>query len=97
MLGDLVVNNQKAEFILTHKLILVRVPSSPSAVYNLIGYLWSCDILGACLEVVLGVWSDSSALRHMAHKQHLWLSAVLMLGVNCLTQSNKVDEFKPGR
>ncbi len=95
MLGDLVLINQRAKFILTHKLVLVRVPSSPNAVYNLIGYLWSCDMLGETLKLALGVWSDSSALRHMADRQHLWISSVLMLGINCFKESDKFEEFKP--
>ena len=95
LLGDIARNNQRSKFILTHKLVLVRVLSSPNAVYNLIGYLWSCDMLGETLELALGVWSDSSALRHMADRQHLWISSVLMLGINCFKESDEFEEFKP--
>lgn len=96
LLGDLILNSQKAKFVLTHKLILVRMPSSPNAVYNLIGYLVSCDpnLLGKSLELTLGVWSDSSALRHMSGAQHQWISSVLMLGINCLKDTTTFKECR---
>ncbi len=52
-------------------------------------------MLGETLELALGVWSDSSALRHMADRQHLWISSVLMLGINCFKESDEFEEFKP--
>ena len=100
MLGDLVLTNSKANFLLTHKLILVRVLSSQTAVCNLIGYLSACTasqcLLGKSLELALGVWSDGSALRHMDTKHHLWISKVIVLGVNCLGEKETI-EMRPSK
>ena len=86
----MVFTNQKAKFVFTHKLFLVRVPQSPLALHTLVGYLSSSkkgqELLGKSLQSVLGVWSDSSAIRHMDSRQHMWISKVIVLGVTCLKE-----------
>lgn len=47
------------------------------------------------LQSSLEVWSDSSALRHMDSRQHLWISKLLVLGVTCLSDSH-LAPVKPG-
>ena len=80
--------SHKACLVLTHKLWLAKVPSKPTAVYNLIGYLSSWEegrqLLGKCLQTALGVWSDSSSLRRMDSRQHVWICKLLVLGAACL-------------
>ena len=101
LLGDLVPSSQRGSFLLTHKLPLMKVPSSPYAVFTLVGYLAGCSegeedgVLGKTLQSVLGVWSDASALRHMDLRQHLWLSRVTVLGVACLSARQRA-RLKPG-
>ena len=98
LIGDLAVNNQKAKFILTHKLVLVRVPPGPYVIHTLIGYLSasekSRELLVKCLQSVLGVWSDGSALRHMDLCQHLWISRFIVLAFTCLKET-EIKELKP--
>ena len=101
LLGDLVPSSQRANFLLAHKLPLMKVPSSSHAVFTLVGYLAGCSkeeeegVLGKTLQSVLGVWSDASALRHMDLRQHLWLSRVTVLGVACLSAGQRA-KLKPG-
>ena len=90
--------SQRANFLLTHKLLLVKVPPSPYAAFTLVGYLASStegEVLGKALQSVLRVWSDTSALRHMDLWQHLWLSRVALLGVVCLPAGER-SRLKPG-
>ena len=98
LIGDLAVKNQKAKFILTHKLILVRVPPGPFAIHTLIGYLsaseQSRELLVKCLQSILGVWSDGSALRHMDLRQHLWISKFIVLTFACLKE-RELKELEP--
>lgn len=97
LLGGLVSVSQRAKFLLTHKLVLVRVPSSSSsrefAAHNMFGYLLSVEegggeLVGTTLLSALGVWSDSSALRHMDERQHLWISQVIVLAAACLSEED---------
>ena len=100
LIGDLAVKNQKAKFILTHKLVLVRVPPGPYVTHTLIGYLSasekSRELLVKCLQSVLGVWSDGSALRHMDLCQHLWISRFIVLAFTCLKET-EIKELKPSQ
>lgn len=88
LIGELALKNEKAKFVLTHKLILVRVPSSPHIVHTLVGYLTAADnsrqLLVKSLQSALEVWSDGSALRHMDIRQHMWISRVIVLSFTCL-------------
>lgn len=98
LLGDLISTSQRACFILTHKLLLVKVPPSPCAAFTLVGYLAGSsegEVLGKALQSVLRVWSDTSALRHMDLRQHLWLSKVAMLGIVCLPAGER-SKLQPG-
>ena len=58
------------------------------AAYSLVGYLASwgegLDLLGKSLQSALGVWSDSSCVRRMDSRQHLWLCRLLVLAATCL-------------
>lgn len=95
----MVLTNQKAKFILTHKLFLVRVPQSLHALHTLVGYLASSkegrQLLGKSLQSVLEVWSDGSALRHMDSRQHLWISKFIVLAVTCLNDE-EIKHHKSG-
>lgn len=90
LIGDLVLMNKKAKFVLYHKLILMRVPSSPYVAQTLVGYLSSTEharqLLVNSLQSALEVWSDGSALRHMDLRQHLWISRVIVLSFTCLKE-----------
>lgn len=71
------LTNQRALFLLSHKLVLSRVPSSPSSLFSLVGYLAaSGSLLAKVVQTALEVWGDGSALRHMDSRQHLWISKV---------------------
>ncbi len=98
LLGDLPVTHHKGQFLFTQKLFLVKVPSSPQAVFTLVGYLSSSSplrqLLGTALQSTLEVWSDGSALRHMDSRQHLWISKLLVLGMTCLSDDD-LTHLKP--
>ena len=88
LIGELVLKNEKAKFVLTHKLILIRVPSSPCVAHTLVGYLTATEdsrqLLVKSLKSTLEVWSDGSALRHMDIRQHMWISRLIVLSFTCL-------------
>lgn len=92
LLGDLVLLNPKAKFLLTHKAFLVKVPSRRQVLFNLIGYLSGDKLTRAMLVeallALLDVWSSVSALRHMDHRQHMWLAQVLMLSTQHLDDTD---------
>ena len=98
MLGTDILSNHKARLVLSHKLILVRVPSSPSTLHNLLGYLAGSavgrELLGKALQSALEVWSDGTAVRHMDVRQHLWISRVLVLGVLLMTGHREWEDRK---
>ena len=48
------------------------------------------------LQSALGVWSDAMAIRHMAVKQHLWISRVLALGVTLLAGHKEWEVRRTG-
>ena len=100
LIGRAILDNHKAKFVLAHKLILIRVPSSPHAAHNLLGYLVSDGtgrgLVGKSLQSVLEVWSDSTSLRHMDRRQHAWISRVLVLGVNLLRGHEEFKDFEQG-
>lgn len=99
LIGRDLLNNHRAKFILTQKLVLIRVPPSPNAVYNLLGYLASTELgrelLGKSLRSALEVWSDSTSLRHMAGRQHLWLSSFVVLGMTLLEEHGNLETIRP--
>lgn len=98
LIGRDILADRKAKLVLTHKLILVRVPSNPSAAHNLLGYLAGSiagrELLGKSLQSVLEVWSDATAIRHMDARQHLWISRVLVLGVVLMVAHKEWAERK---
>ena len=90
--------NQRAGFLLAHKLVLVKVPPSPHAAFTLVGYLASSEglrgLLAQALQAALGVWADASVLRHMDTRQHQWIARLLVLGMACLSDSD-LASLKP--
>ena len=92
LLGDLILLNPKVKFLLTHKAFLVKVPNTRRVLFNLIGYLsgdkLTRTMLVEALLALLDVWGNSSALRHMDHRQHMWLSQLLMLAPQYLDESD---------
>lgn len=100
LIGRAILENHRAKFVLAHKLILIRVPPSPHAVHNLLGYLASDrtgrGLMGKSLQSVLEVWSDETSLRHMDRRQHGWISRVLVLGVNLLRGHEEFKEIEQG-
>ncbi len=83
---DFLTGNHRAKLILTHKLLLVRVPSSPHhALYTLLGAMAASHNalphLRKSVGAALGVWSDATSIRHMDTRQHVWISQIVVLGV----------------
>jgi hypothetical protein len=100
LIGRGVLTNHRAKFILSHKLILVRVPSSPAALYNLLGFLegdrTGRELLRKSLFSALEVWSDVTSVRHMDGRQHNWISQLIVLGVTLLRGHEEFKEVKAG-
>lgn len=98
---DFLTTNHRAKQILTHKLLLVRTPSSPRhALHNLLGCVAashnSLHLLRKSVGAALGVWSDSTSIRHMDGRQHLWISQVVVLGVVLLEEYGELEQDKSG-
>ena len=99
LIGRDILANHRAKLVLTHKLILVRIPSSPHAVHNILGYLAGSDsgreMLCRSLLSALEVWSDPTSIRHMDSRQHVWVSKVLVLGVTLLQGHKNLESVRP--
>ncbi|KAJ8037139.1 Telomere length regulation protein TEL2-like [Holothuria leucospilota] len=83
LLGDAVLNSQKANYLLTSKLLLLRHTENELVLQNIIGYLAAAPSRSSLLPLVLSnlleAWSDSSALKHTSYEQHLYISKAILI------------------
>ncbi|XP_052451885.1 telomere length regulation protein TEL2 homolog [Carassius gibelio] len=88
LMGNLVVTNKKAQFVLTHKLLLQQYQHPTRLLKSVLGYL-ALDserrtLLKQVLRSVCQVWCNSSAVKHTSVEQQLYVSKVLLLCVSFL-------------
>ncbi|KAL4617907.1 hypothetical protein GN956_G20492 [Arapaima gigas] len=91
ILGNLVVKNKKAQFILTHKILLLQYKYKTCVLRILLGYLAQDKerrpLLTQVLRALCQAWSSDTAVRHTPVEQQLYLSRALLLCVGLLKNS----------
>ncbi|XP_051877170.1 telomere length regulation protein TEL2 homolog [Pristis pectinata] len=91
LLGSIVLKNKKAEFVLTHKFLLLQYHHKTSVLQSLLGYLArekSRDsLLIEVLKKLLEIWGSGSAVRHSPVEQQAYISKAIAIGLGELSQS----------
>ncbi|KAL2078522.1 hypothetical protein ACEWY4_026207 [Coilia grayii] len=86
ILGNVVLKNQKAQLVITHKLLLLQYHHKDCVLRTLLGYLAQDDerrpLLCQVLRALCQAWSNSSAVKHTTVEQQVYVSKALLL---CLT------------
>ncbi|KAA0705038.1 Telomere length regulation protein TEL2 -like protein [Triplophysa tibetana] len=97
LMGNLVVTNKKAQFVLTHKLVLQQYQHPTQVLKSLLGYLAlnaeRRPLLKQVLRSACQVWCNSSAIKHTCVEQQLYISKALMLCVALLNHS-EIEELR---
>uniref|UniRef100_F6YDS3 Telomere length regulation protein TEL2 homolog n=1 Tax=Ornithorhynchus anatinus TaxID=9258 RepID=F6YDS3_ORNAN len=86
VLGNLVVKNKKAQFVVTRKLLFLQYGLTTKGLQSLLGYL-ALDplrrpLLVQVLKELLEIWASSSAVKHTPVEQQLYVSKAILI---CLT------------
>uniref|UniRef100_A0A3Q4IFA8 Telomere length regulation protein TEL2 homolog n=1 Tax=Neolamprologus brichardi TaxID=32507 RepID=A0A3Q4IFA8_NEOBR len=95
IIGNLVLTNKKAQFVITHKLLLLQYKYEVLQI--ILGYL-AADrdrrpLLIQVLRSVSQAWSNSSAVKHTPLEQQLYVSKALLLSVSLLKDS-EIQELR---
>ncbi|XP_058706172.1 telomere length regulation protein TEL2 homolog isoform X2 [Poecile atricapillus] len=90
LLGNLVVKNKKAQFVVTQKMLLLQYGHTTEVLQNLLGYL-SLDglrrtLLLRVLQELLETWSSSSAVKHSTAEQQLYISKAILICLSHLKE-----------
>uniref|UniRef100_A0A9J8AS10 Telomere length regulation protein TEL2 homolog n=2 Tax=Cyprinus carpio TaxID=7962 RepID=A0A9J8AS10_CYPCA len=97
LMGNLVLTNKKAQFVLTHKLLLQQYQHTTPLLKSVLGYL-ALDserrtLLKQVVRSVCQVWCNSSAVKHTSVEQQLYVSKALLLCVALLSRS-EIQELR---
>uniref|UniRef100_A0A3B4GQS9 Telomere length regulation protein TEL2 homolog n=1 Tax=Pundamilia nyererei TaxID=303518 RepID=A0A3B4GQS9_9CICH len=89
IIGNLVLTNKKAQFVITHKLLLLQYKYETRVLRIILGYL-AADrdrrpLLIQVLRSVSQAWANSSAVKHTPLEQQLYVSKALLLSVSLYT------------
>nr|XP_054499269.1 telomere length regulation protein TEL2 homolog isoform X3 [Agelaius phoeniceus] len=90
LLGNLVVKNKKAQFVVAQKLLLLQYGHTTAVLQNLLGYL-ALDsgrrpLLLRVLQDLLETWSSSSAVKHSPAEQQLYISKAILICLSHLKE-----------
>ncbi|NWS13188.1 TELO2 protein, partial [Pachyramphus minor] len=90
LLGNLVVKNKKAQFVVTQKVLLLQYGHTTAALQNLLGYL-SLEsprrvLLLRVLQELLETWGSSSAVKHSPPEQQLYISKAILICLSHLKE-----------
>ncbi|NWI05352.1 TELO2 protein, partial [Tichodroma muraria] len=90
LLGNLVVKNKKAQFVVTQKMLLLQYGHTTAVLQNLLGHL-SLDslrrtLLLRVLQELLETWSSSSAVKHSPAEQQLYISKAILICLSHLKE-----------
>ncbi|NWU69995.1 TELO2 protein, partial [Pterocles burchelli] len=90
LLGNLVVKNKKAQFVVTQKLLLLQYCHTTAVLQNLLGYL-SLDslrraLLVKVLQELLETWGSSSAVKHSPLEQQQYISKAILICLSLLKE-----------
>uniref|UniRef100_A0A672TL45 Telomere length regulation protein TEL2 homolog n=1 Tax=Strigops habroptila TaxID=2489341 RepID=A0A672TL45_STRHB len=95
VLGNLVVKNKKAQFVVTQKVLLLQYGHTTAVLQNLLGYLAldslrraSLSSLLQVLQELLETWSSSSAVKHSPPEQQQYISKAILI---CLSHLKKTE------
>ncbi|XP_070707746.1 telomere length regulation protein TEL2 homolog [Pempheris klunzingeri] len=91
IIGNLVLTNKKAQFVITHKLLLLQYKYETPVLRIILGYL-AADrerrpLLIQVLRSVSQAWANPSAVKHTPLEQQLYVSKALLLSVSLLKDS----------
>ncbi|NWQ85186.1 TELO2 protein, partial [Burhinus bistriatus] len=90
LLGNLVVKNKKAQFVVTQKVLLLQYGHTTAVLQNLLGYL-SLDSLRRALLIkvlkeLLETWGSSSAVKHSPPEQQQYISKAILICLSHLKE-----------
>uniref|UniRef100_A0A8C8MMN5 Telomere length regulation protein TEL2 homolog n=1 Tax=Oncorhynchus tshawytscha TaxID=74940 RepID=A0A8C8MMN5_ONCTS len=91
IMGNLVLKNKKAQFVITHKLLLLQYKYETRVLSILLGYLAQDRerrpllIQVSVLRSLCQAWANPSAVRHTPLEQQLYVSRALLLCVGLLS------------
>ncbi|KFV53998.1 Telomere length regulation protein TEL2, partial [Gavia stellata] len=90
LLGNLVVKNRKAQFVMTQKVLLLQYGHTTAVLQNLLGYL-SLDslrraLLIKVLQELLETWGSSSAVKHSPPEQQQYISKAILICLSHLKE-----------
>uniref|UniRef100_A0A8C9AN03 Telomere length regulation protein TEL2 homolog n=1 Tax=Prolemur simus TaxID=1328070 RepID=A0A8C9AN03_PROSS len=92
LLGNLVVKNKKAQFVMTRKLLFLQYRLTTPELQSLLGYLAMDSqrrpLLLQVLKELLDTWGSSSAVRHTPLPQQRYISKAVLI---CLAQLGDAD------
>ncbi|NWU94477.1 TELO2 protein, partial [Upupa epops] len=90
LLGNLVVKNKKAQFVVTQKVLLLQYCHKTEVLQNLLGYLALDSVrrtlLIKVLQDLLETWGSSSAVKHSPLEQQLYISRAILICLSLLKQ-----------
>ncbi|NWQ79669.1 TELO2 protein, partial [Columbina picui] len=92
LLGNLVVKNKKAQFVVTQKLLLLQYCHTTAVLQNLLGYLALDGLrpsLGSLIQVLqelLETWGSSSAVKHSPPEQQQYISKAILICLSHLKE-----------
>ncbi|KFP82085.1 Telomere length regulation protein TEL2, partial [Apaloderma vittatum] len=90
LLGNLVVKNKKAQFVVTQKVLLLQYGHTTAVLQNILGYL-SLDslrraLLIKVLQELLETWGSSSAVKHSPPEQQQYISKAILICLSHLKE-----------
>ncbi|XP_056661635.1 telomere length regulation protein TEL2 homolog isoform X2 [Monodelphis domestica] len=91
LLGNLVMKNKKAQFVVTRKCLLMQYRYPTEMLQNLLGYL-ALDshrrtLLLQVLKDLLETWGSRSAIKHSPVEQQLYISKALLICLSHLKEA----------
>uniref|UniRef100_UPI0037E9A757 telomere length regulation protein TEL2 homolog n=1 Tax=Semicossyphus pulcher TaxID=241346 RepID=UPI0037E9A757 len=91
IIGNLVLANKKAQFVITHKLLLLQYKYETRVLRIILGYLAADKerrpLLIQVLRSVCQAWANPSAVKHTPLEQQLYVSKALLLSASLLNDS----------
>uniref|UniRef100_A0A673BVG5 Telomere length regulation protein TEL2 homolog n=1 Tax=Sphaeramia orbicularis TaxID=375764 RepID=A0A673BVG5_9TELE len=95
IIGNLVLTNKKAQFVITHKLLLLQYKYETQTLRVVLGYL-AADrdrrpLLIQVLRSLSQAWANPSAVKHTPVEQQLYVSKALLLSVALLKDSELLE------
>ncbi|XP_029413626.1 telomere length regulation protein TEL2 homolog isoform X2 [Nannospalax galili] len=95
LLGNLVVKNKKAQFVMTRKLLFLQYRYTTPMLQSLLGYLAMDSqrqpLLIQVLKELLETWGNSSAVRHTPLVQQRYISTAILICLAYLKESELQD------